>query len=84
MNHLLSEQRVILSMGQPRHSLRAVSLTGAGRGYIKGTWSLLPNVIAVLPNVNVHDLWQEPGLSTAMVEEFHSQACSTQKTKSPL
>lgn len=67
MNHPLSEQRVFLQMGEPRHSLKAVSPTGDGGGYIEGTWSLLPNVIAV------HDIRHEPGFGTAMVEDFQSK-----------
>lgn len=68
MNHLLSEQRVFLQIGEPRHSLRAVSPMGAGYGYMKGAWSLLPNAIAS------HDMWHEPGFGMAVVEDFQSKA----------
>ena len=69
MNHLLSEQRVFLQIGEPRHSLRAMSPMGAEGGDGKGTWSSLPNIIAA------HGIWHEPGFDTAMVEDFQSKAC---------
>lgn len=68
MIHLHSEQRVFLQIGEPRHSLRAISLTREGGGYITGTRSLLPNIIAV------SDIWRKPGFGTVMVEDFQSEA----------
>ena len=40
---------------------------GAGSGYMKGAWSLLPNAIAS------HDMWHEPGFGMAVVEDFQSK-----------